>query len=377
MNILDRYLLRQFFRVFLMVFISLLGIFVVADFVGNLSEFVDGGDDSSSLGSTLANYYGARVPWFFDVASRNVAVLAAVMTVAWLQKDNELTALMAAGVSRWRVARPLILATAVIAVLAVANREVGVPNFRDQLCRSARDLMRNRPEKVTPRYDNETDILIDGQAVYQLDNRIEEPNFRLPVEWPGIGRTLGGESATFVEATERLPSGYRIRPRDLPRPANQIPSLTVDEQPLVLTPQQYPQDLEADQILVVSQLGVQQLTRGRKWRQCTATSSLVDGMRSGRFDTDADVRVMVHARFVQPLLDMTLLFLGLPLVMEGGKQVVWSAAKSLLAISAFAIVVLFCHGMGMQGILPPALAAWAPTFVLVPAAFLLSGSLRS
>lgn len=377
MKILDRFLLRQFFRVFIMVFISLLGIFVIADFVGNIDEFNDRGDEGSTLGSVLAAYYGARVPWFFDLASRHVAVLSAVMTVAWLKKGNELTALMATGVSRWRVARPLVIACGLIAILAAANRELGVPEFRNELCRSARDLIRNRPENITPRYDAETDILIDGQSVFQYDRRIEEPKFRLPLEWPNVGRTLTGQEAHFMDAVGDRPSGYLMTPRNIPIPASQIPSLVAEGQPMALTPRDHPDWIPEGQILVVSKLGPQQLTRGRKWRKYTATVPLVEGLRSGRFDADADVRVLVHSRFVQPLLDITLLFLGLPLVMDGSTKVVWSATKSLFALSAFAIVVLACHGMGMQGLLSPAMAAWAPAFVLVPAAFLMSGVLRT
>ena len=279
MKILDWYVLRQFFRVFLMVFISLLGIFVIADFVGNLSEFVDRGENAAPLGQTLANYYGARIPWFFDITGRNVAVLAAVMTMAWMHKENELTALMAAGVSRWRVAMPLVFACGIIAVLAVVNREIGVPRFRNELCRSARDLIESRPEKITPRY-NENDILIDGQAIYQFNNRIENPNFLLPLDWPGVGRKLGGESAYFKAADvseNGHPAGYFLEPKGLPHATSQLASLVVDGQQLVLTPRDFPEWVPANQLLVVSELGIQQLTRGRQWRQCTATMPLIAG----------------------------------------------------------------------------------------------------
>ncbi len=375
MTILDRYMLRQFFRVFLMVFVSLLGIFVIADFVGNLADFIDYDAPNGSLGRTLASYYGARVPWFFDIAGRNVAVLASVMTIAWMQKQNELTALLAAGVSRWRVAKPLIFACAIITLLAVINRELGVPRFRNELCRSADDLLQNRPEKITPRY-NESDILIDGRAVYQRTRRIKEPRFLLPLDWPGIGRKLAGESAVYARADANRPAGYYFKPRDLNHPPDQLDSLIINGQPLVLTHRDHPDWIPSDELFIVSELGIQQLTRGRQWRQCTATMPLIAGLQSGRFDADTDVRVMVHARFVQPLLDMTLLFLGLPLVLDARHHFIATAAKSLLALTAFAIVVITCHGMGIQGILSPALAAWAPTFLLIPAACILSGSLR-
>ena len=96
MAIVDRYLVTQYFRVFLMTFISLLGIYVMADYVTNYSAFArmeaDGG-----MAAALANYYGARVPLFFEISGRIVAVLAAVFVIAALQERNELTAWVGRG----------------------------------------------------------------------------------------------------------------------------------------------------------------------------------------------------------------------------------------------------------------------------------------
>ena len=81
----------------------------------------------------MIEFYGARVPWFFDVSSRIVAVLSAVLVVATLQRHSELTALQAAGISRWRIVAPLLMGGACIAVLAAMNRELVIPNLQEEL----------------------------------------------------------------------------------------------------------------------------------------------------------------------------------------------------------------------------------------------------
>ena len=96
MRTVDRYLLSQFLRVFFIAFASFMGMYVVADFTGNLSEFIDCGRESGSYWKSITSYYAARVPWFFDICGRIVALLAAVLTLGWLQRHNEMTALMAA-----------------------------------------------------------------------------------------------------------------------------------------------------------------------------------------------------------------------------------------------------------------------------------------
>ena len=86
---------------------------------------------------------------------------------------------------------------------------------------------------------------------------------------------------------------------------------------------------------------------------------------------------MIHVRFVQPLMDITLVFLGIPLAMGGEtRRLVSAAAKSIAAGVLFGLVVLTCHGMGIQCVISPALAAWAPLIVMAPVAILLSEPLR-
>ena len=64
-----------------------------------------------------------------------------MFTVAWIQRHNEMTALMAAGVSRIRVIKPLIIAAVSICLLAAINREVLIPRFREELTRKPQDLI--------------------------------------------------------------------------------------------------------------------------------------------------------------------------------------------------------------------------------------------
>ncbi len=377
MNRMDRYLLAQYFRVFLMIFLSLLGIFVVADFVGNLTEFVDSVKSSESLAVILGRYYGARIPWFFDLAGRNVALLSAALTLAWMQRDRELTALMAAGVSRWRVAKPLVLASLLVAILAVVNREVWVPMFRTELCRNAQDLVSRKPEKIQPKYDPQTDILLNGQSIRLAELEITAPRFQLPQNWGTVGRKLVADVARFLPADDSHPDGFLLENVRTDGDLTKAEPFKVRGHVAAVTSATMP-GLLPNQVFVASNVSIDQLRRGRQWHQCTATMPLVDGLRTGRIDHAPGVRVMVHSRFVQPFLDMTLIFLGLPFVFDNGrsKAVILQSARSVLAIIGFAIVVLVCNGMGVQGMIPPALAAWVPLFVLVPLAILVSEPLK-
>jgi lipopolysaccharide export system permease protein len=69
-------------------------------------------------------------------------------------------------------------------------------------------------------------------------------------------------------------------------------------------------------------------------------------------------------------LDVTLFFLGLPLVLARGNRNVFVAAGwCLLIVLLFLLVVMACQGLGNRGyLLSPALACWLPLMIFIPTA---------
>jgi lipopolysaccharide export system permease protein len=81
-------------------------------------------------------------------------------------------------------------------------------------------------------------------------------------------------------------------------------------------------------------------------------------------------RVLVHSRIVQPLLDITLLFLGLPLVIAMDNRNVFRAiGLCILLVVLFLGVPMLCQYFCTDlPIISPSLAAWTPLMIFVPAA---------
>ena len=70
-----------------------------------------------------------------------------------------------------------------------------------------------------------------------------------------------------------------------------------------------------------------------------------------------------------PLADLTLLFLGLPLVLSRQSRNVFIAMGLSAAVSfAFMIVVFGFQQLGTIYVISPALAVWLPLMLFVPAA---------
>jgi lipopolysaccharide export system permease protein len=87
--------------------------------------------------------------------------------------------------------------------------------------------------------------------------------------------------------------------------------------------------------------------------------------------------VEIHSRLVRPFLDLSLLWLGLPLAFSADQRNIFLAAGKGVALAlGFILVVLACQGMGATTWIRPALAAWAPLLIFVPLAVYLNEPLR-
>lgn len=376
MCLFDRYLILLFARVFAICFLSLLGMYIVADFVNNLNELLDYAKTQGGLARVLLAYYGPQAPWFFDLISRVVSLIAAVFAVTWLQSNNEMPALMAAGISRWRIIKPLVAAVGVVSLLAAMNREIVIPLMRDRLSRGAQDWLGDRTMPIHPRYDHATDIFFDGKGTQDRDQRIDQPKFRLPGSFAAFGEQLVAGSAFYQPGDSRRPTGYLLSKVTEPENLANLPTASLNGKPVIFSPFDTPW-LEPDQLFVSSDVPFSHLQGGNSWRQFASTPHLIAGLRNPSLDYGADVSVTIHARILQPFLDITLFFLGLPLVLARESRNVFVAVGScLLMVTTFMVVVLACHAMGMNYLMTPALAAWCPLMIFVPLALAMSSPLR-
>jgi lipopolysaccharide export system permease protein len=375
-TIIDRYLLRQYLQVLVICFVSLVGLYVVVDAFGHLDHFVDYADKHGNLLGILASYYGYHSIWFFDKLSGVLALVALMFTVTWIQRHHEMTALLAAGIPRLRVLRPVLIAAIGVSFAAAANRELIIPKIRHQLSLDTKNLGGVREALMERRLDNQTGISIGGRALLPAEKKILDPNFVLPRAWDQYGRQLTAQEALSMPASGDRPAGYLVSGVTAPKALLTQPSLAIDGRPIILTPVDAAW-LAKNQLFVASDVEFEFLAAGTSWRDFASTGELVRQVKSPSTNLGADVRVAIHGRFLQPFLDTTLIFLGLPLIVSRTNRNPFIAIGLCLAIvTVFMIVVLSCQSLGSQGWLPPALAVWLPLIIFVPVAVAMSDSLR-
>jgi lipopolysaccharide export system permease protein len=123
MSLLQRYVLRKFIYCYVMSVAGLIGIFLVVDFFERVDEFIR--RDVPYLDLTF--YFIYKVPGIVFYMAPQAVLIATVITLASLARDNEIVAMKACGIGIVGITLPIIGASFVVALLVLANNEYVAP----------------------------------------------------------------------------------------------------------------------------------------------------------------------------------------------------------------------------------------------------------
>ena len=371
MTRIDRYLLFLYVRILVICFASLTGLIIVVQVFSNLDEFMRFAEKRGvGLAEVLFSYYGPFAVATFERLSGLFALLALLFVVAWLYRTNEFTALMAAGVTKWRVIRPLLIASACVIFGASALREFVIPTFQDRLDSNPQDLSGEVARPVKPADDARAGVLITGQHLLPMLEQIVNPAIRLSRTdmQEAYGRQITGSIAEYRIGSEGRPNGFLLR--GITRPKN-IDSLNstyaVDGGALLLT-RKDTDWLEPGTCFLVSDVEYESLRGGTGWKQFASTAELISHSRMGTRGKDNDLQTQIHQRLLRPFIDWTLLLLAIPVLMARADRHVFMVAGScLLLVSGFSGFVMGLAWIGSSGyLLDPINAVWLPLVIFLP-----------
>ena len=177
MWILDRQRYLNFFKAYVVCFITLIGLYIVIDVFANIDEFAKRAKGLAML-RLMGRFYLVHSTLIYDRLFGVITMMAAIFTVTWMQRSNELIAMLAAGIGTRRVIRPVLVSAILVNGLAIANQEWLMPQFGEELLKEANeDETKSLP--VSSRYDTR-DILIHGRD----GDQARKPSGTSPRTWP-------------------------------------------------------------------------------------------------------------------------------------------------------------------------------------------------
>jgi lipopolysaccharide export system permease protein len=123
MSLLHRYVLRRFIYCYVLSATGLIGVFLVVDFFERVDEFIR----RDVPYSDLVFYFFYKIPGIAFYMAPQAVLLATVITLAVLARDNEIIAMKAGGIGVVGITLPILGAALVIALLVFASNEYLVP----------------------------------------------------------------------------------------------------------------------------------------------------------------------------------------------------------------------------------------------------------
>src|ERR1700692_2732680 len=151
LTLMDRQLIVSYLKGYVICLVSMMGLFIVVDLFTNLDNFTEGKGGFEQGMEHILIYYGSKSMQIFDRLCEAIVLLAAMFTVALLQRNNELLPLLSAGISTRRVGRPVLVAAFLMLGLATLNQELVLPRV-DSYMLETKDFKGNKDKEVQGGY---------------------------------------------------------------------------------------------------------------------------------------------------------------------------------------------------------------------------------
>ena len=372
MTIIDRYILRSFLKSFCLWFICFIGIYIVFDLFTKMDSFLKAGGGVLGAVVLICKFYAIQSLPFFNMISPILCLTSAMFTIGMLIRHNELTPILAAGISRERVIKPIIFAVVILTGCTAICRETLLPMFMDDLMKDPAKFVSHDGSDLYAATDYNSGFMLLGNKVFYKEREITEPNISFLDKSLSVhGKKLNAKEAVYYPAKDGKPSGFLMKDVMSPQEILRGPSLALDGRPIVITPKDADW-LESGDCFVVSKIPFAYIASNESWRENASTWEYISAIRGQSLDIGVDIESKIHARILQPFLDMTLFFLGIPIILtRGGERNVFKA-MGLVALIVFSFLVVQYGALffGRNSEMP-VLGAWFPIIVFIPIAIYL------
>jgi lipopolysaccharide export system permease protein len=361
-KLIDRQMVRGFFKSYVICLTSLLSLYIVVDLFTNLDDFTH---RKSGLGSILVHiisYYGYKTAKIFDQLCEAIVLLAAMFTVAWMQRNNEQVPLLSAGVPTRRIVAPVLLCAFTMLGLAGLNQELLIPRIATKLVLDRDDPEGEKNLQVRGAFEP-NGIHIAGDRGVRREAVVSKFACTIP-ESPTRNQVhLQAEEAHYVKGSGPRQGGWEMTHTQV----TGVPPTEVESIPGVL-------DVIDDghYFLYTREVDFDAVTRKVDWFQLASTWRVYeDLMRPGASRSPA-MAVVFQMRLTRPVVGMVLVLLGLSVILrDQNRNVILSSGQCLVLCAIFFAFSYACRLMGDNEFVSPALAAWLPVVTFGPFAVVL------
>lgn len=357
-KLIDRQMIRGYFKSYFVCLASLLSLYVVVDLFTNLDDFTHHNEGLRASLLRILTYYGYKVSQIFDRLCEAIVLLAAMFTVAWMQRNNEQVPLLSSGISTRRIVVPVLLSAFFMLGLAVVNQEFIIPRIADKLALDRDDPGGQKTIPVRSAYES-NNIHICGNHAVRRNNSVSGFCVTIPETLGGSLIHLSAFEATYVPGPGRRHQGGWELLATRPAETSSIPG--------ILDQRDY-----GRYFLHTRDIDFEALTRNPNWFIMASTMQLYEELQRPESTRLASMAVLFHTRLTRPILGMVLVVMGLSVILrDQNRNVIISSGMCLVLCGVFFATCYACKMLGDNEYLNPALAAWMPVLLFGPNAVVL------
>lgn len=344
MSTLDRYVLREWTKVFLLAALGFPFLVMVIDLTDKLDTYMGRGISKAHVALSYVFFLPETISLVLPVA----VLFAVVFTVGALGRHSELVAAKASGISFHRVVRPLLVAS-----LAAVILDLGLTELAPGASARRAELLGDKAAKSTGSRFSPFVYRADSGWVYSirsLELRANGAEMRDPIMERG---GTGEEYPTILVAAQRASYDTGARKWNLTKGA--VRYLLGPERETTFK-------FEALQIATLRETPTALLAEPKAPDEMryAELGRYVDALSRSGSDTKK-LRVEQALKLAVPFACIIIALFGAPLAISTPRSgMAWGVAVCLATTFIDLLMFQLSKAVGSGGALPPAFAAWVP-----------------
>ncbi len=348
-NILDRYVLSSFGRIFVLVAASVMAIFMI----GSFSRLVDDVLKSGVPASVVLDYYKYLSFDIFHRTAPLVVLLTCLISFGLLARANEVTAAKALGMSLYRLAIPALVAAGLVAGASAAIGSAVLPHSNARVA-ELRDEIRGTPKVRTyKRADEQWLFRGRGNHSFIYHYQYFDPRrqvlqrlhaFRFDAATYRLSGHLFAPEAVYRQGTWLLQDGW----------AKNLNGTLAEFVPLAGL---HAIDLEEDPEFFSTEIKRPDQMNAKQLRQYIRT------VRASGQDVP-ELEVELYNKAAVPAVCVIMALVALPFAFRLGRRgALYGIGVSLVLGMAYYVLIALFTTLGQTGTLPAMAAVWSPNLI--------------
>jgi len=342
-NLLDRYVVRLFSWVFLLVVLSGVSLFIIFDLSENIDAILK---NKVGTGLVLSYYKYLSLQMFYEIAPI-VVLVTTLMTFSLLARTNEITACKSLGMSLYRLSLPA-LAAALLVTFFCGYLESSVLPASNEKVAKLNDRIHGRETARTYRRADRQWLFGQGRYIYNYIHYDPQQASlqRLQVfdfdEQHRLTRRLYTESARYIGEAWVFTNGWARSFNGV-----EVTGYKRFKEPKIVRYPETPDYFDSE------------IRPPEQMRYGELKDYIQELKESGQ--AVPELQVQLQNKIALPVTSLIMALVALPFAFRLGRQgALYGIGISIVLGITFMAFFAFFNKLGAAGALPPAAAVWSP-----------------